>query len=136
MFGGNGDDLLSGSSGKDFLDGGEGNDRLLGGDGNDILIGGNGDDLLDSGTGRDTVQGGAGQDTFVLHRDDFVVVRDFRKGSDKLAIAGVNVKRLFSQFGLVQRGKDTFLEFQNETLAKLVGIQANSITKSDFVTLR
>jgi hypothetical protein len=136
MFGGNGDDLLSGSSGKDFLDGGEGNDRLLGGDGNDILIGGNGDDLLDSGTGRDTVQGGAGQDTFVLHRDDFVVIRDFRKGSDKLAIAGVNVKRLFSQFGLVQRGKDTFLEFQNETLAKLVGIQANSITKSDFVTLR
>jgi fibronectin-binding autotransporter adhesin len=46
MFGGDGDDALSGGDGHDVLLGGMGDDMLLGGDGRDLLIGGFGADRL------------------------------------------------------------------------------------------
>ena len=45
------------------LYGGAGNDTLTGGNGPGILLGGDGDDSLSSGNGRDILIGGAGQDT-------------------------------------------------------------------------
>ena len=82
LFGGLGDDLLSGAGGNDTtLSGGPGQDDLYGGDGLDGLYGGAGDDelragsgadlvsgddaddVLEGGTGPDTMLGGAGIDT-------------------------------------------------------------------------
>ncbi|WP_299546303.1 calcium-binding protein [uncultured Tateyamaria sp.] len=71
LFGGAGDDLLSGSAGHDTIDGGVGDDMLRGGSGNDELHGGEGadnlgggseDDLLRGGDGADTLDGGSGND--------------------------------------------------------------------------
>lgn len=53
IYGGEGDDYLTGGNGADTLDGGEGRDRLLGGTGNDTLLGGAGADTLTGGTGND-----------------------------------------------------------------------------------
>ncbi len=62
VYGGRGDDHISGGSGDDKLIGGRGNDTLQGGAGNDRLTGGRGTDSLDGGTGDDRLSGGGGSD--------------------------------------------------------------------------
>lgn len=55
LFGGAGNDSLSGSSGNNFINGSTGNDTINGGDGHDTIIGGAGSDLMLAGNGTDTV---------------------------------------------------------------------------------
>ena len=70
LFGGNGDDSLTGGSGNDQLDGGNGNDTLNGGAGTDSLFGGNGNDTLNGGAGFDQFFGGAGDDLLIWNPGD------------------------------------------------------------------
>jgi Ca2+-binding RTX toxin-like protein len=58
LFGGEGNDTLTGSASDDVLDGGPGNDTLIGRGGNDILQGGPGNDTLIGGQGSDQMFGG------------------------------------------------------------------------------
>jgi hypothetical protein len=60
IFGEDGHDVLLGNLGNDRLDGGAGDDVLFGGLGNDVLIGGLGDDWLFGGPGLDGLDGGPG----------------------------------------------------------------------------
>ena len=46
IYGGTGNDKLSGNGGNDGLDGGAGNDGIDGGDGNDRIQGGEGNDVV------------------------------------------------------------------------------------------
>jgi serralysin len=62
LFGGLGDDTLTGTAGQDFLRGEEGNDRLVGGDAFDDLHGNMGNDTVYGGFGDDWVVGGKDQD--------------------------------------------------------------------------
>jgi hypothetical protein len=57
LFGGAGDDKLTGGSSHDVLVGGAGSDQLDGGDGNDVMVGGAGRDDLDSKYGDDLMVG-------------------------------------------------------------------------------
>lgn len=75
VYGGQGNDALTGSDGPNMIQGGEGNDTLtgLGGhdllygeQGNDSLLGGEGDDLFDAGAGVNTIKGGAGDDVYAF----------------------------------------------------------------------
>jgi Ca2+-binding RTX toxin-like protein len=60
IWGGEGDDVLTGGAGNDKLVGGPGDDELNGRGGNDLLIGGPGDDVLNGGPGEDRLIGGPG----------------------------------------------------------------------------
>ena len=62
IFGGDGNDMLTGGSGNDQLFGQDGNDSLSGGAGNDLLSGGDGNDFIAGGAGNDTLNGGDGND--------------------------------------------------------------------------
>jgi len=62
IFGGDGNDTLTGGSSNDILSGQDGNDSLFGGGGNDSLSGGYGNDFIAGGAGNDTLTGGAGND--------------------------------------------------------------------------
>lgn len=62
LFGGAGDDNISGSAGHDTLDGGKGNDNLKGGSGFDTIFGAEGDDVLSGGANEDVLNGGDGND--------------------------------------------------------------------------
>lgn len=66
--GGSGNDSIdaSASNSKVLLYGGDGNDNLTGGGSQDSLYGGAGNDTLSAGTGDDSLTGGAGRDLFVL----------------------------------------------------------------------
>jgi Ca2+-binding RTX toxin-like protein len=70
VFGGAGNDVLTGGSGADQLFGGAGNDTLLGKGGNDLLFGGAGNDTLIGGTGDDQVFGEAGNDRMIWNPGD------------------------------------------------------------------
>jgi hypothetical protein len=62
VFGGDGDDTVTGTPGGDYLYGQNGNDGLTGGAGNDIIVGGNGNDRVDGGAGDDIITGDYGND--------------------------------------------------------------------------
>jgi Ca2+-binding RTX toxin-like protein len=62
IFGGDGDDLITGSSSSNVIHGGAGNDTLIGGKGDDQLFGDAGNDALEGGDGIDTFFGGDGND--------------------------------------------------------------------------
>lgn len=84
LFGGDGDDLLSGGSGHDVLIGGAGDDTLNGGDGNDSLLGGTGDDIFNGGSGNDVL--------YIGEHGDFVF--DGGAGFDKAVVTetgGINL---------------------------------------------
>ncbi len=67
IFGGAGDDTLTGTAGSDILAGGEGDDTLTDNYGRNVLRGGAGDDTLTVGSGSagSLLKGGAGNDTLV-----------------------------------------------------------------------
>jgi Ca2+-binding RTX toxin-like protein len=58
VFGGSGNDSLTGDSGDNVLIGNGGDDSLVGNDGRDLLIGGLGADMVDGGNGDDILVGG------------------------------------------------------------------------------
>lgn len=65
LFGGGGNDMLTGTAGSDFIGGGDGNDVLVDNYGANELRGGMGNDTLTVGDGSvgSTLRGGAGNDT-------------------------------------------------------------------------
>ena len=82
VYGGEGDDTLTGAGGADLLRGGNGNDRIDGAAGDDALDGGPGRDTLISGTGSDALDAADGEaDTLTC---------DTRTGKSVLADAGVD----------------------------------------------
>ena len=62
IYGGSGDDILTGSAFNNTLDGGDGNDTLRGGGANDWLFGRYGDDVLFGHSGNDELWGEFGND--------------------------------------------------------------------------
>ena len=58
VFGGTGNDYLTGSSAANVMDGGAGDDTIMGLGGNDILVGNYGSDSINGGAGSDILIGG------------------------------------------------------------------------------
>ena len=90
LFGGNGNDVLSGGAGADQLFGGNGNDTLNGGSGDDSLDGGNGNDTVVGGKGTDTAFLGAGNDTFIWNPGDGNDTVEGQAGFDTLDFRGAD----------------------------------------------
>ena len=97
FWGGEGDDIFSGTSDATFglsnlLDlatagqiGAQGGDLLFGGAGNDLLEGNRGNDWLSGGKGDDELWGGSGADTFVF-TSGHDVIHDFNPLIDRILI--------------------------------------------------
>ncbi len=84
-----GDTLLFGGSGDDVLTGAGGGDLLDAGDGYDVLIGGAGNDTLDGGSGADAMEGGAGNDDYYVD-DAGDVIFEVGGGGDDLVYAAIS----------------------------------------------
>src|SRR6266853_3094358 len=96
LFGGAGNDVLTGGSGADQLFGGAGNDTLLGKGGNDLLFGGAGNDTLIGGTGDDQVFGEAGNDRMIWNPGDGTDLMEGGDGTDTAEVNGGNASETFS----------------------------------------
>jgi Ca2+-binding RTX toxin-like protein len=86
LFGGAGNDTLTGGSSGDQLFGQAGNDTLNGKGGNDLLFGGDGNDVLTGGSGDDQLFGEAGNDRFVWNPGDGSDIVDGGTGTDTVEV--------------------------------------------------
>jgi Ca2+-binding RTX toxin-like protein len=96
LFGGAGNDTLSGGSGGDFLFGGSTNDTLLGRGGFDFLFGGAGNDTLTGGDADDQVFGEAGDDRMVWNPGDDTDLNEGGSGVDTVEVNGGNGAEVFT----------------------------------------
>ncbi|MFL6834174.1 MAG: beta strand repeat-containing protein [Xanthobacteraceae bacterium] len=96
LFGGAGNDVLTGGSGADQLFGGVGNDTLFGKGGNDQLFGGAGNDVLTGGDGDDQVFGEAGNDVMIWNPGDDSDLFEGRDGTDTAEVNGGNGAETFT----------------------------------------
>ncbi len=88
IYGGLGNDTITGGAAGNVLYGGGGNDsiecwqgeyaELFGGPGNDHLRGGDAGNLLDGGAGNDTMQGGDGADVYCVDSRYDVIVESYQ----------------------------------------------------------
>jgi len=127
--GGIDNDTLTGTAGNDLLNGLRGNDILIGNAGNDTLIGGNGTDTLTGGPGTDTLTGGNGQDIFVFAPGEGIdTITDFNLERDKIGLTeGLTFGNLSFWGNEILIGSDV--------LAVLTGVNTNTLTASNFVTV-
>ena len=96
LFGGTGNDTLTGGSGDDVLNGGPGNDTLLGKGGSDILFGGPDNDTLTGGDGDDQIFGEAGNDRIIWNPGDDTDLNEGGDDTDTVEVNGGNGSESFT----------------------------------------
>ena len=96
LFGGAGDDVLTGGSGADLVFGQSGNDTLLGRGGNDFLFGGTEADVLTGGDADDQVFGEAGDDRMIWNPGDDTDLNEGGDGVDTVEVNGGNGAEVFT----------------------------------------
>ncbi|WP_404786142.1 cadherin-like domain-containing protein [Altericista sp. CCNU0014] len=132
-------DVINGQGGNDTLNGKGGNDLLRGGTGNDTLLGGNGNDILRGGIGNDALTGGNGSDRFILAPGEGTdTIADFKLSSDKIGLTdGLSFGQMTITQGTGSNASNTLIanSSDNELLAILKGVQANSLTSGMFVNV-
>ena len=96
LFGGAGNDILTGGSGADQLFGQAGNDTLLGRGGSDLLFGGSDNDSLTGGDADDQVFGQAGNDRMIWNPGDDTDLNEGGDGVDTVEVNGGNGAEQFA----------------------------------------
>lgn len=96
LFGGAGDDTLTGGSATDMLFGQSGNDQLLGKGGADILFGGSENDTLTGGDGDDQMFGESGDDLMIWNQGDDTDLHEGGAGIDTSQVNGGGGAEVFT----------------------------------------
>ncbi|HEY0857978.1 MAG TPA: hypothetical protein VGE16_13020 [Albitalea sp.] len=96
LFGGAGNDTITGGSGSDMLFGQSGNDALNGRGGNDFLFGGSENDTLIGGDGNDQLFGEGGDDTFIWNPGDDTDLMEGGTGIDTVQVNGGGGSEVFT----------------------------------------
>jgi Ca2+-binding RTX toxin-like protein len=96
LFGGAGNDVLTGGSGADQLFGQAGNDTLLGKGGGDLLFGGEDNDVLTGGDGDDQAFGQTGNDQMIWNPGDDTDLNEGGAGTDTAEVNGGNGAEQFT----------------------------------------
>jgi len=96
LFGGAGNDVLTGGSGNDQLFGQAGNDTLLGKGGFDLLFGGNDNDTLTGGDADDQAFGQSGNDRMIWNPGDDTDLNEGGDGTDTVEVNGGNGAESFT----------------------------------------
>jgi Ca2+-binding RTX toxin-like protein len=96
LFGGAGNDVVTGGSGNDMLFGQAGNDTLLGKGGFDFLFGGSENDALTGGDGDDQAFGESGNDRMIWNPGDDTDLNEGGDGFDTVEVNGGNGAEAFT----------------------------------------
>jgi Ca2+-binding RTX toxin-like protein len=96
LYGGAGNDTITGGSGADMLFGQSGNDTLLGKGGIDLLFGGSENDVLTGGDADDQMFGEAGDDRMIWNPGDDSDLMEGGSGVDTAEVNGGNGNEIFT----------------------------------------
>lgn len=96
LFGGSGNDVITGGSGGDMLFGQSGNDELHGKGGTDALFGGTENDILVGGDADDQSFGESGDDTFRWNPGDDTDLNEGGAGVDTVQVNGGGGAEIFT----------------------------------------
>jgi Ca2+-binding RTX toxin-like protein len=96
LFGGAGNDTLTGGAGGDMLFGQSDNDTLIGVGGFDLLFGGSENDTLTGGDADDQVFGESGDDTMIWNPGDDTDLNEGGGGNDTVQVNGGNGAEVFT----------------------------------------
>jgi Ca2+-binding RTX toxin-like protein len=96
LYGGAGNDTITGGSGADMLFGQSGNDTLLGKGGVDLLFGGSENDVLTGGDADDQLFGEAGDDRMIWNPGDDSDLMEGGSGVDMAEVNGGNGNEIFT----------------------------------------
>ncbi|WP_438952167.1 VCBS domain-containing protein, partial [Porticoccus sp.] len=107
IFGREGDDIINGVAGNNTLVGGSGDDTITGGDGNDLIFGGDGDDTIVAGAGDDLIEGGLDGDAI-----DGGIGNDTVSYANSSSAVNVNLAAGTATGG---SGADTLINIENVT---------------------
>ncbi|WP_048752739.1 cadherin-like domain-containing protein, partial [Crocosphaera watsonii] len=138
-FSGSGDDLIDvvAGTGDNRLYGQSGNDTLTLG-GGDRAFGGSGDDQFFLLGGNNAVTGGLGADQFWIANAEIPesrhIITDFNLEDDLLNIAGLGVGS-FSDLTLSNEDGNALIAFDDNELATLLRVDADSLTADNFGVL-
>ena len=154
LFGGDGNDALTGGSGNDELSGQDGSDSLSGRSGDDSLIGGSGDDVIAGGAGNDTLVGGDGNDFLdgdqgadvgILGAGDDIFRWDQGDGSDRVEGGAGFDEMLFNGFAAAEQftlsaggGDALFTRVQGNIVMDLEEVEhvtVNALAGADTITI-
>jgi Ca2+-binding RTX toxin-like protein len=136
LLGQEGNDSLSGRGGADLLSGGGGNDFIAGGAGNDTLFGGDGDDFLDGDQGADIGFLGAGNDVFKWDQGDGSDIVEGGPGFDEMLFNGFGAAE---QFTLSANGeRSSFTRVQGNIAMDMDDVEhvtVNALGGADTITI-
>jgi Ca2+-binding RTX toxin-like protein len=136
LSGQDGNDTLSGGAGNDTLSGGANNDFIAGGAGNDTLVGGNGNDFLDGDQGTDIALLGAGNDVFRWDPGDGSDIVEGGSGFDEMLFNGAAGAE---QFALSANGeRSSFTRVQGNIVMNLDDVEkvtVNALGGADTITI-
>lgn len=136
-----GQNQIYGGDGNDLITGGFRSDQLAGGDGNDLIFGGFGNDEITGGAGRDVLFGGAGRDTFHYSAGAGVdIIADFSTGRRWFSSGGdritIDVDGVDSFEDLMahasQVGRNTVFDFGNGDLLVLNHTRLSALDSDVF----
>ena len=96
LFGGAGNDTVTGGAGSDLLFGQVGNDVLLGRGGFDLMFGGVGNDTMTGGDADDQAFGEGGDDRFIWNPGDDTDLFEGGAGTDTVEVNGGNGNEVFT----------------------------------------
>ncbi len=126
------DETINGQGGNDLILAGSGNDVIFGDEGRDYILAGGGDDVIRGGLDHDFLMGNGGNNTFVLAINEGTdIILDFNQG-DYIGLAD---SLTFGELSISQTWGSTLINVEDETLAILVGTQANILTEANFIVI-
>lgn len=131
LYGGSGNDTLTGSSTADTIYGNAGHDTIKGGAKDDILYGGDGDDILNGEAGTDKLYGNAGNDTLIA--SDGLDIMTGGEGQDKFVFMSGTGTDLVTDFNLLEDKIDLSNFAQIDSIAQLDITQAGLETRISVV---
>ncbi|AFY56861.1 lysophospholipase L1-like esterase [Rivularia sp. PCC 7116] len=110
-------------------------ENIIGSNYDDVIIGSAGANVIQGGAGNDTLTGGGSSDTFVLGLGEGIdTITDFAVGEDSLQLSdNLSFQDITIIYGSGNGYNDTTIIYQDEALAVLTGMEAGSLSGSDFV---
>jgi Ca2+-binding RTX toxin-like protein len=127
-------EVVYGGDGNDTITGNSSTNRLFGGRGNDSLDGGSGDDVLIGGQGSDTLTGGSGGDYFIIRANESGTdtIMDFEPGIDHIGLMGMDA--VTSSFSL--QGSDVKLSLSNGQSVILKNANMAKLSEANVLKLQ